>query len=225
MSARVDDFSNHWPEIEHQHQALPLPSFPWAVSGTICCCGAGTCIKKLGWAKFLPGDGSFNQQKILSWLHLFQSSERHCSHLAAPLLWYPEPPRLSQRMLQHLPGAARCFGAGSPEQLQLVLFWSRMELNLEQVLRDQWCFPRVKPLYGKADYPRPAVTFCSRWQLLRGAGTSVCAFLSFYWALALTSPSAWGARRACYDFLSTLFFRSSVSSFKTTGLAPKTTFC
>lgn len=74
------------------------------------------------------------------------------------------------------------------------------ELNLEQVLRDQWHFPRIKPLCGKADYPRPDGTFCSRCRLLHGAGMTVCTFPGFYWALALTLASAWGSGRTCYHF-------------------------
>lgn len=150
------------------------------------------CIKKLRQAKRLPGDGSFNLQKVLSWLHPFQCSARHWSHPAFLLLRYPEPPRgpLAWRMLQHRPGATQCFRAGSLEQLQLISFWSHTKLNLEQVLRDQWCFPCIKPLHRKADYPRPDVAFCSHCRPSNGVRMTVC---TFHWAPALTLASVWGS--------------------------------
>lgn len=143
------------------------------------------CIRKLGRARFLPRDGSFNQQKVLSCLHPFPCSIRHCSHPTAPLPGYPEPPGLSRGTAGPEDAAAPAQGCSvlrgrQPRAAAAGLVLIRMELNLEQVLRDQWRFPHIKPLYGKADYPRPDVTFCSHCQLLHGAGMTVCTFLSFY---------------------------------------------
>lgn len=123
---------------------------------------------------------------------------------------HPAPPCLEPLALPGDPGpedaAAPARGCSvlwgcSLEQLQRVSFWCHTELNLEQVLWDQWRCHHLKPLYRKGDYPRPDVTFCSHCLLLHGVGMAVCTFLSFYCALVFTLASAWGSRRSCYNFL------------------------
>lgn len=138
--------------------------------------------------------------------HLQLSAAQGMMPAGCPALWNPEPAR---RMLEASGQAAwsSCPQRGWAAATLLIL-----ELNLEQVLWDQWHFPRIKPLCAQADYPRPDVIFCSCWRLLHSGGMACLHLFSAFYCTYLSFRAGELTAISCS---STLFSRSSVSLFVT----------
>lgn len=158
---------NHNFEMEPQRLESDLSLFSQAFPSLVCC-RVKMCVKRLGQAQFLPGD-----QEFLSWLRPL--------HSCIPL---------SQGCCSTHPA-----GAGSLEQLQPGSFWSHTELNLEQVLWDQWCFSRIKPLYERRIIP-DQMSLSAATAAPAQSGSECLHLPGCSWVLAFTSASAWGSRRA-----------------------------